>query len=83
MGNGVAVDLASKGWQVVILDWNHQQGVQAAKQIDGDFFAVDVRDWRQQFEAFQKVHEKYGRLDFGKLGETLTVHRRSGAIHRG
>lgn len=66
MGHGVAVELASQGWKVVILDWNHEQGKRVAEDIDGDFFKVDVREWAHQFEAFEKVFDKYGRVDFGK-----------------
>ena len=67
MGNGVAVDLASKGWKIVILDYNESVGKQAAVQIDGDFYHVDVRSWEQQYNAFEKTIEKHGRIDFGAV----------------
>jgi 15-hydroxyprostaglandin dehydrogenase (NAD) len=65
MGNGVANDLAKKGWKVVIVDFNASIGQQAADSIKGDFYHTDVRSWEQQYDAFEKTFEKYGRLDFG------------------
>lgn len=65
MGNGVAVDLAQKGWKVAILDYNEVDGKTAADAIDGDFFKVDVRSWKDQYMAFETVFSKYGRVDFG------------------
>ncbi|KAH0841226.1 15-hydroxyprostaglandin dehydrogenase (NAD(+)) [Fonsecaea pedrosoi] len=65
MGHGVAVDLSRKGWKVVILDYNEQQGKAAAAEINADFYLVDVRSWKQQYEAFAAVIKEYGRVDFG------------------
>lgn len=67
MGNAVAVDLAKQGWKVVILDINHEAGEQAASEINGRFFKADVRSWKEQFKAFERTFELFGRLDFGKL----------------
>jgi len=65
MGNAVALDLAHKNWKVVILDYNSEEGKAAAAKAGGDFYLVDVRSWKQQFEAFAATFEKYGRVDFG------------------
>ncbi|KPM46510.1 hypothetical protein AK830_g171 [Neonectria ditissima] len=64
MGNAVAVDLAGKNWKIAILDWNEKVGLKAAQDIDGDFFRVDVRSWRDQYEAFETLWGRYGRVDF-------------------
>ncbi|KAH7000557.1 hypothetical protein EDB80DRAFT_687145 [Ilyonectria destructans] len=64
MGNAVAVDLAKQGWKVVILDINHEAGEQAASEINGHFFKADVRSWMEQFKAFERTFELFGRLDF-------------------
>lgn len=66
MGRGVACDLAKRGWKVVILDYNRQEGEQVAVDIDADFFEVDVRSWKQQYEAFEVIFQRYGRIDFGE-----------------
>jgi len=71
MGRGVAEDLASKGWKVVILDYNSTEGQKTAEKIDGDFFQVDVRSWSAQFNAFDKTFKRYGRLDFGETSESM------------
>ncbi|OAG38861.1 hypothetical protein AYO21_06892 [Fonsecaea monophora] len=75
MGHGVAVDLSRKGWKVVILDYNEQQGKAAAAEINADFYLVDVRSWKQQYEAFAAVIKEYGRVDFvfGNAGRSDTV----------
>jgi NAD(P)-dependent dehydrogenase (short-subunit alcohol dehydrogenase family) len=69
IGRGVAEDLASKGWKVVILDYNSTEGPKTAEKIKGDFFQVDVRSWSAQFHAFDKTFEKYGRLDLGAISK--------------
>ncbi|KIW77773.1 hypothetical protein Z517_07606 [Fonsecaea pedrosoi CBS 271.37] len=75
MGHGVAVDLSRKGWKVAILDYNEQQGKAAAAEINADFYLVDVRSWKQQYEAFAAVIKEYGRVDFvfGNAGRSDTV----------
>lgn len=78
MGNAVARDLGNKGWKVVILDYNPQTGKAAASEIDGDFFAVDVRSWKQQYEAFAATFLKYGRLDFGVSLSTICRYSSTG-----
>jgi NAD(P)-dependent dehydrogenase (short-subunit alcohol dehydrogenase family) len=65
MGNGVAIDLAKKGWKVVILDYNAEEGSKVAEAIGGDFHQTDTRFWPQQFAAFDETFKKYGRIDFG------------------
>lgn len=66
MGHEVAIDLALRGWKVVILDYNEPAGKETARKIKGDFFKVDVRSWKEQYEAFQIAFEKYKRVDFGQ-----------------
>lgn len=67
IGNGVALDLSQKGWKVVILDVNKNDGEALATRLGGDFYLVDVRSWKQQFEAFNATFHKYGRVDFGTV----------------
>jgi NAD(P)-dependent dehydrogenase (short-subunit alcohol dehydrogenase family) len=66
MGNGVARDLAKKGWKTVILDYNATEGEKTAKEIGGDFYHTDTTQWTQQYRAFDETFKKYGRLDFGR-----------------
>lgn len=72
MGHGVVRDLAAKGWKVIVFDWNEDAGSKVAEEIGGDFFKVDVRSWEDQFQAFEKVYERYSRLDFGKFAEAVS-----------
>lgn len=67
IGNGVAVDLAMKGWKVVILDHNAKSGEAVALESNGDFYQTDVRSWKQQHDAFEATIGKYGRVDFGNF----------------
>lgn len=65
MGRGIAESLASQKYKVVIVDWNDKEGQHLADKIDADFYKVDVTSWADQYNAFEKTFEKYGRIDFG------------------
>jgi NAD(P)-dependent dehydrogenase (short-subunit alcohol dehydrogenase family) len=73
MGRQTAVELAKKGWKVAILDYNETIGRQTAEEIGGSFYKVDVRSWKEQFDAFEQVLASYGRVDFGMF--TLATNR--------
>ena len=57
-----------KGRKVVIADFNSVEGQKTADQIGGEFLKVDVRSWKQQYEAFDKTFKHYGKIDFGEAG---------------
>jgi NAD(P)-dependent dehydrogenase (short-subunit alcohol dehydrogenase family) len=65
MGKGVAVDLAKKGWKVVIADVNAIEGKRTANEVGGDFYQLDVRSWSGQYQVFEETFKKYQRIDFG------------------
>jgi NAD(P)-dependent dehydrogenase (short-subunit alcohol dehydrogenase family) len=67
MGQGVAKDLAKKGWKVVILDYNKVEGAKTAQDIGGDFHETDTASWAQQYKAFDQTFKRYGKIDFGML----------------
>lgn len=77
MGEAVAKDLAAKGWKVAVLDMNEKSGEAVAQDIDGIVVKTDVTNYDSQVEAFEKVRQTYGQIDFGmlrheKLGWVLT-----------
>lgn len=71
MGRGIAKSLAQQNYKVVIADWNELEGQQLAEEIQADFYKVDVTSWADQYNAFDKTFEKYGRIDFGKYHHFL------------
>ena len=52
----------------MIADFNSVEGQKTADQIGGEFLKVDVRSWKQQYEAFDKTFKHYGKIDFGEAG---------------
>lgn len=76
MGRGIAASLAKQNFKVVIADWNEVEGKKVADEIKADFYKVDVTSWADQYNAFDKTFEKYGRVDFGThpMMPPKTVH---------
>lgn len=64
MGEGVAKELASKGWKVAVLDMNEKSGKAIAEQLGGIFIKTDVTNYDNQAAAFQKTWETYKQIDF-------------------
>lgn len=53
-----------KGWKVAIVDIN-RAGEQLARDINGDFYRANVKDYQSIAQAFEQVWNKYERIDFG------------------
>lgn len=80
IGEGISRKLAKDNYQVIIGDIDNQKGEELAKELEGDFFYLDVSNSDNVKEAVQFVIDKYGKLDalvnnagvlaeFGPIGE--------------
>lgn len=63
MGEAFTLDLASKGWQVAMVDLKRNEPLEAKLGENGSFHQGDVSDYDSQAKCFQEVWDKYGRLD--------------------
>lgn len=63
MGEGFALHLASKGWNIAMVDINPKQELINKLGEDAIFQKADVSDYDGQAKAFQAAWDKYGRLD--------------------
>lgn len=68
MGLATVEELVQRGWNVAILDKDHNAGKQVSGRLGGQvqFFDIDVTDYDQQAEAFVKTWDKWRRIDLGK-----------------
>ncbi|KAF7559281.1 hypothetical protein G7046_g4884 [Stylonectria norvegica] len=66
MGLAVAKALVREGWVVTLADRDEKQAEIAIESLGAraEFIRMDVTEYLQQLEAFQKTFEKHGRLDF-------------------
>ena len=68
IGLALATDLAEKGWKLVIVDMNAEQGNTAVAKL-GDGIAIfvkaDVSKWEDNVKFFKLAKETFGRIDFG------------------
>lgn len=69
MGQAVARDLVKKGWEIAVIDLDRKTGAAAAEEYGGIFVPTNVIVWESIVNAFEKVWETYGRIDFGKFGD--------------
>lgn len=65
MGQAVARDLVKKGWTIAVIDLDRTTGKAAAKEFGGIFVATNVFVYESIANAFERVWEEYGRIDFG------------------
>jgi len=68
IGKAVALKMAQEGADVVVVEWNHETGIQTQKEIEALgrrclFFAVDVGDRRQIEKMIAEVLIAFGRID--------------------
>jgi NAD(P)-dependent dehydrogenase (short-subunit alcohol dehydrogenase family) len=63
IGLATARRFASEGAKVVVVDLNAEAGEAAAKEVDGEFVAVDVVDEAAVQALFDGVAQRYGRVD--------------------
>ena len=68
IGKAIALKMAQEGADVVVVEWNHETGVQTQKEIEALgrrclFFAVDVGDRRQVEKMMAEALGGFGRID--------------------
>ncbi|RZI04612.1 3-oxoacyl-ACP reductase FabG [Staphylococcus condimenti] len=63
IGRGISECLFEGGAKVIIGGISEEKGQQAAKELNGDFFKLDVRDTSQIQQVIDQVVEKYGKID--------------------
>jgi NAD(P)-dependent dehydrogenase (short-subunit alcohol dehydrogenase family) len=68
IGKSIALKMAQEGADVVVVEWNHDTGVQTQKEIEALgrrslFFAVDVADRKQVEKMIAEVLIAFGRID--------------------
>lgn len=68
IGKAIALKMAQEGADVVVVEWNHETGIQTQKEIETLgrrclFFAVDVGDRRQIEKMIAEVLIAFGRID--------------------
>lgn len=63
MGEALAADLVSKGWQVAMADIQANAALSTQLGDAASFHHCDVADYDSQARCFQEVWDKYGRLD--------------------
>jgi NAD(P)-dependent dehydrogenase (short-subunit alcohol dehydrogenase family) len=70
IGLALATDLSAKGWKLVIVDMNVEQGNAAVAKFgreNATFIKADVSKWEDNVNFFKLAKETYGRIDFGKF----------------
>ncbi len=63
IGLGIARSLANEGARVIIAEFNQQTGVAAARELDGEFVAVDISEPATVVAAIEQTIAEHGRLD--------------------
>ena len=63
MGEALAEDLVSKGWQVAMADIQQNADLAAKLGDSASFHQCDVARYESQAKTFQEVWDRYGRLD--------------------
>ena len=63
IGRGICEMLKKAGADVVICDIDEKTGRETARQLEVDFYPLDVADSQKVTAVFEKVVEKYGKLD--------------------
>jgi NAD(P)-dependent dehydrogenase (short-subunit alcohol dehydrogenase family) len=65
MGEGLARDLISKGWNIACVDINVKTGEKLVSELgeNAKFFQADVSSYESQATMFQNVWNTWGRID--------------------
>jgi NAD(P)-dependent dehydrogenase (short-subunit alcohol dehydrogenase family) len=63
MGEALAEDLASQGWQVAMADIKENDQLSSRLGENASYHYCNVADYDSQAQCFQSVWDKYGRLD--------------------
>ncbi len=63
IGRAAAEVCAARGAQVIVTDFNEQQGAAVAAAIDGLFAPANVADEASVKQVFEQIDARYGRLD--------------------
>ncbi len=63
IGRAAAEVCAARGAQVIVADFNEQEGAAVAEAIHGLFVPVNVADEASVKQVFEQVGARYGRLD--------------------
>ena len=63
IGLGIARSLANEGARVIIAEFNQQTGAAAARELDGEFVAVDISEPATVVAAIEQTIAEHGRLD--------------------
>lgn len=63
IGRGIAKVLAQQGAKVIILDKDQETGQATAEDLGVDFYPFDITDSQSIHQIFQKIQDKYSRLD--------------------
>uniref|UniRef100_A0A8H7K113 15-hydroxyprostaglandin dehydrogenase n=1 Tax=Bionectria ochroleuca TaxID=29856 RepID=A0A8H7K113_BIOOC len=78
MGEALAEDLASQGWQVAMADIKENDQLSSRLGENASYHYCNVADYDSQAQCFQSVWDKYGRLD--ALSIFIFDHRGSDVI---
>ncbi|HHF7373574.1 SDR family NAD(P)-dependent oxidoreductase [Legionella bozemanae] len=63
IGEAVAKEMFSRGYQLILSDCNQTALKQVASGIQADIFVLDVRKRNQNLKVGMKIQEKYGYVD--------------------
>ena len=63
IGQGISESLAKAGAKVIITDIDVPKGEELAKEVDGDFFRLDVTDKENAQAVVDEVVNKHGKID--------------------
>lgn len=63
IGRGIAGTLAEAGAKVMICDVDEDAGIETAKEINGEFYRLDVTDKSNAEQVVQDVLNKYDKID--------------------
>jgi len=71
IGAAMVRALAARGTRLVVADLDSERGEAVAKEVDGVFIRVDVRELEQNRAAVELAESTYGRLDVVHLNAGL------------
>ncbi len=68
MGLAVVDDLAAKGWNITIFDFDHDAGTKVAEKLSPQvlFIQGNVTKYEELGAALSETWKKWGSIDFGK-----------------
>ncbi|KAJ9612021.1 hypothetical protein H2200_003616 [Cladophialophora chaetospira] len=73
MGLAVVEDLAAKGWNITIFDFDHEAGGKVAEKLGQQvlFIKGNVTKYEELGAAFAETWKKWGSIDFGLLSKQV------------